>query len=229
MQAVLELQSTARATESLLALARVHRKLTVEEAAARAGISPDAVRWLEDGRVYRFPSADTALEAMLLYSSGLGIGHAEALALAGRPVPPRPLRGNPWPRLAVLFAIAGGVAALAAGIVLAQGHPAAAPARADGPTLAAPWTIRVVVLNGSGDITYTRQVASRIGALGYQVAHVGRAGRFDYEQTAVYFPPGGETIALRLAKTLGVATSPLPGGTDSKRLVVIVGPRSVTG
>jgi LytR cell envelope-related transcriptional attenuator/helix-turn-helix protein len=228
MQAVLEFQF-APVTESPLARARVHRKLTVEEAATRAEISPDAVRWLEEGRVYRFPSADLALEAMLLYSSALGIGHGEALELAGRPVPPRPLRGNPWPRLLVLLAIAGGVAALAAGIVLANGHPAPAVVRASAPTLPAPWTIRVVVLNGSGDITYTRQLASRIGALGYQVAHVGRAGRFDYEQTAVYFPPGGEPIALRLAKTLGVATSPLPGGTDPKRLVVIVGPRSVTG
>ena len=45
MQAVLELQS-APASESLLARARVHRKLTLEEAAARAGISEDAVRWL---------------------------------------------------------------------------------------------------------------------------------------------------------------------------------------
>jgi hypothetical protein len=93
--------------------------------------------------------------------------------------------------------------------------------------LPAPWTIHVVVLNGSGDITYTRQVASRIGALGYQVAHVGRASRFDYQQTAVYFPPGGDPIALRLAKTLGVETSPLPGGTNPRRLVVIVGPRNL--
>src|SRR5436305_1295954 len=106
MQAVLELQ-TAAATESSLARARVHRKLTVEEAAARAGIAPDAVRWLEEGRVYRFPSADLALEATLLYATALGIDHDEALELAGRPA--RPLRANPWPRIAVLLAIAGGV------------------------------------------------------------------------------------------------------------------------
>src|SRR5205085_10838247 len=228
MQAVLE-RPSAPATESPLARARVHRKLTVEEAANRAGVSPDAVRWLEEGRVYRFPSADLALEATLLYATALGIDHAEALALAGRPAPAGPLRGNPWPRIAVLLAIAGGVAALAAGVVLANRDHASAVAQTVAPTLPAPWTIHVVVLNGSGDITYTRQVASRIGALGYQIAHVGRAGRFDYQQTAVYFPPGGYAFAVRLAKTLGVATSPLPGGVDPKRLVVIVGPRSVTG
>src|SRR5437868_10823413 len=119
MQAVLELQS-APASESLLARARVHRKLTLEEAAARAGISEDAVRWLEEGRVYRFPSSDLALEAMLLYATALGIDHEEALELAGRPVEPR--RTNPWPRLAALLGIAAALAVLVAGIVLASHH-----------------------------------------------------------------------------------------------------------
>ena len=51
---------------SALASARLHRQLTVEEAARRAGLTPDQVQWLEEGRVYRFPSADAALEATLL-------------------------------------------------------------------------------------------------------------------------------------------------------------------
>src|SRR5438093_13673428 len=89
----------APSTDSPLARARVHRQLTVEEAARRAGLRPDEVRWLEEGRVYRFPSADHALLATLLLASALGIGHREALELAGRPVPPRPLQVNPWPRL----------------------------------------------------------------------------------------------------------------------------------
>src|SRR3954462_14640713 len=161
MQAVLELQS-APATESPLARARVHRKLTVEEAANRAGVSPDAVRWLEEGRVYRFPSADLALRAAPLSAHAPGVAHHEALELAGRQAPPR--HANPWPRIAVLLAIAGGVAALAAGGVLANREHARGVAHTVAPTLPAPWTIHVVVLNGSGDITYTRQVASRIGA-----------------------------------------------------------------
>jgi hypothetical protein len=96
-------------------------------------------------------------------------------------------------------------------------------------SLPAPWAIRVVVLNGSGDIVFTRSVASRIQAMGYRITHVGRATTFNYPQTAVYFPPGGEAIAVRLAKALDVPVQPLPGGTDSRRLVVIVGPETVGG
>jgi hypothetical protein len=95
--------------------------------------------------------------------------------------------------------------------------------------LPAPWAIKVVVLNGSGDIVFTRQVASRVQALSYDVTHVGRASSFTYPQTQVYYPPGGEAIGLRLAKQLGVPLQPLPGGRDPHRLVVIVGPPRVTG
>jgi hypothetical protein len=231
MNAALEVQS-APAAESALARARVHRQLTIEEAARRAGIPAEQVRWLEEGRVYRFPSADHALLAMLLYATALGIDHDEALALAGRRVPLKGLRANPWPRLTVLLGIAGALVALAASIVLAGSHGKQAPAGAAKPagaTLPAPWTIKVVVLNGSGDINYTRHLASRIGALGYQIVHVGKAGRFDYQQSTVYFPPGGEQLAVRLAKKLGAVTEPLPGGNDPKRLVVIAGPQRSIG
>jgi hypothetical protein len=83
----------------------------------------------------------------------------------------------------------------------------------------------VDVLNGSGDITYTRRVADRIGSFAYQIKRVSRAGRFDYPETSVYFPPGGERIGQRLAEQLGVTARPLPAGKNPRRLVVIVGPR----
>jgi hypothetical protein len=86
------------------------------------------------------------------------------------------------------------------------------------------WRVAVDVLNGNGDIEYTRRVASRIGALGYRVERVTRANRFDYPQTAVYYEPGGEVLAARLAHAIGVPIRPLPGGHDPRRLVVIVGP-----
>jgi hypothetical protein len=82
----------------------------------------------------------------------------------------------------------------------------------------------VNVLNGSGDINYTRQVASRIGAFGYTIKKVARADNFTYPQTAVYFPPQCEGVAVRLARQLGVATKPLPGGSGPCQLFVIVGP-----
>ena len=107
----------------------------------------------------------------------------------------------------------------------------AAPARPPRPLpavrakpLPPPWRIDVDVLNGSGDILRTRQLASRIGALAYTIRHVGRADSFDYPQTAVYYERGGRANAIRLARRLGVVTKPLPGGANPRRLVVVVGP-----
>jgi len=214
--------------ESPLARARVHRQLTVEEAARRAGVAPDEVRWLEEGRLYRFPSPDRALLATVLYATALGIDHREALELAGLPVPPKPLESNPWRRVGAVAAIGGAVLAAVLAVVLAQSgssHKPPPTAAAAAPVLPAPWTIKVVVLNGSGDIVYTRAVASKIQALSYRVVHVGRASSFTYPQTQVYYPPGGQAIGLRLAKQLGAVLQPLPGGLDARRLVVIVGPK----
>ena len=212
---------------SPLAHARLHRQLTVEETARRAGIPADEVRWLEEGRIYRFATPDRALLAALLVSTALGIEHREALELAGLPVPPKPLESNPWRRLAAVGAVGLAVLAASLAVVLAQSHPAKPAATAAKlATLPPPWAIKVVVLNGSGDIVWTRQVASRIQALSYRVTHVGRAGSFNYPQTQVYFPPGGQAIGLRLAKQLDAPLLPLPGGSDPRRLVVIVGPHT---
>src|SRR5438876_10848401 len=95
----------AAVEHSPLARARLHRQLTVEETARRAGISEEYVRWLEEGRVYRFPSADDALLAALLYGTALGIDNREARELAGLPVPTAPPERNPVPRLVVLGVI----------------------------------------------------------------------------------------------------------------------------
>jgi hypothetical protein len=96
-------------------------------------------------------------------------------------------------------------------------------------TLPKPWKIQVEVLNGAGDINWTRQVGSRIQSLAYTVKKVGRADRFDYPQSTVYYAPGGHLVAIRLARQLGFVTRPLPGGTDPNRLVVIVGPHRGPG
>ncbi|HVM58203.1 MAG TPA: LytR C-terminal domain-containing protein [Gaiellaceae bacterium] len=213
--------------DSPLAHARLHRQLTVEETARRAGVPADEVRWLEEGRIYRFATPDRALLATVLVATALGIDHREALALAGLPVPPKPLESNPWRRLAAVGAVGAAVVAVSLAVVLAQSHsstPAAAAAKQT--ALPPPWAIKVVVLNGSGDIVWTRQVASRIQAMSYRVTHVGRAGSFNYPQTQVFFPPGGQSIGLRLAKQLGAPLLPLPGGSDPRRLVVIVGPHT---
>ena len=81
----------------MLAGLRLQRKLTVEEAAKRAALWPDQVEWLEDGRLYRFPTSEAAVLALLRYATSLGIDHREARRLAGLPVaaaaaaPPRAL------------------------------------------------------------------------------------------------------------------------------------------
>ena len=56
-----------------------------------------------------------------------------------------------------------------------------------------------------------------------------KADNFDYTETAVYYPLGAEALAQRLADSLCVDTKPLPGGTNRRRLVVIVGPATVSG
>jgi hypothetical protein len=226
MEVVRQLEST-----SPLAAARLHRQLTVEEAAKRAGLTTDEVEWLEDGRPYRFPSTDAALLATVLYASGLGIDHREARILAGLPVAPKPLetvaRGR---RLLVLAVVAVGIAALVAVLIVVPGSARKTDSTVVADSLLpAPWKIQVDVLNGSGDINYTRQVASRIQALAYRIGRVARARRFGQTHTVVYFEPGGEGIAGRLARQLGVTIAPLPGGRNPRRLVVIVGPPNVAG
>src|SRR3954470_22823392 len=104
----LEPVHTPAPDESPLAHARLHRQLTVDEAARRASIAPEEVQWLEEGRLYRFPTPDHALLSTLLYATALGIDHREALRLAGLPAPPL-LRSNPWRRLGAVAAIGAAV------------------------------------------------------------------------------------------------------------------------
>ena len=218
---------------SPLASARLHRRLTVEEVAKRAGLTEDQVQWLEEGRVYRFPSVDSAIEATLLVAAALEIDRREARRLAGLSVPPRPLDVNPTGRLVGVAAISAALMALVAFVLVPAlvGKPAPAvdPVVAQAATLPKPWKIQVEVLNGTGDINWTRQVGSRIQSLAYTVKKVGRADRFDYPQSTVYYSPGGRLVAIRLARQLGFITRPLPGGTNPNRLVVIVGPHRGPG
>jgi hypothetical protein len=225
MEAVPALQPLAGTPP--LAAARIRRQLTVESAAKLARLTPDEVTWLEEGRLYRFPSSDSAMLALLLYSTGLGIGRREARRLAGLPLVPMPRRGRVRKLAGVMIGILVLAAAFGAFMLpgLLQGAPE--PATASEASLPPTWRIAVDVLNGGGDMNYTRSVASHIGALAYQIERVSRADRFDYPQTAVYFHPGGEQLAERLARQLRVSARPLPGGGNPKRLVVVVGPARI--
>jgi transcriptional regulator with XRE-family HTH domain len=219
-----------RLEPSPLASARLQRKLTIDEAARRAGLSPEQVQWLEEGRVYRFPFPDDALIAVVLYATALGIEHDEARALVRLPVEPKPDR---FPRTRIVSAAAAVVVLAALGVALLGGFGGSSGARSSvvgvSPTQPLPptWRLSVDVLNGGGDIYYTRALASKVGALGYKIRRVTKANRFDYPDTAVYFEPGGDAYGARLAHQLGVEAKPLPGGSNPRRLVVIVGPPRV--
>jgi hypothetical protein len=200
--------------------------LTLEEAARRSGLAAEEIAWLEEGRLYRFVTGDDALAAAVIYASALGVGLAEARELAG--LPPQRVRRRA-PRLVILAALVAAIAGLAAAIAFTGPGESRRSAPRQGAPLPPPWKVRVDVLNGAGDINWTRQVASRIGALGYRLGRVARANRFDYPRTTVYYEPGGRALAVRLARILGTVTSPLPGGSNGRRLVVIVGPRRGPG
>src|SRR5436853_780411 len=103
---------------SPLASARLQRKLTIDEAARRAGLTSDQIEWLEEGRVYRFPSADDALVAVVLYATALGIDQDEARGLARLPVQPRPER---YPRSRIISVAAGLVLLVALAVTLLGG------------------------------------------------------------------------------------------------------------
>jgi transcriptional regulator with XRE-family HTH domain len=206
---------------SPLASARLQRKLTVEEAARRAGVTSEQIEWLEAGRVYRFPTADDALVAVVLYAAALGIDHDEARGLARLPVEAHPER---YPRARIASAGAGLVVLAALAVTLLGGFGGHSADQHRTRVLPPTWRLSVDVLNGGGDIYYTRALASKIGGLGYKIKRVAKANRFDYPRTAVYFEPGGEEYGARLAHQLGVESRPLPGGSDPRRLVVIAGP-----
>jgi transcriptional regulator with XRE-family HTH domain len=215
---------------SPLGAARLRRRLTIEEAAARAEMDVDAVRSLEENRVYRFGSNADALAAALVYAAALGVSEREARELAGLPVRPRLV--EPWWRRRWL---AVGSAVTAAGVALAlflqpnlaaeNSTAAVSPPERTAPKPALPerWEIQVDVFNGTTIGNAAASVANEVAGLAYRMGEVANANRRDYRQTRVYYPPGAEDIAKRLATELGVEMAALPGGDNPRRLVVIVG------
>lgn len=223
MELIAELKTRTKPTP--LAAARLRRQLTVDRAAKLAKLTPEEVSWLEEGRLYRFPSSENAVVALLLYTTALGIDRREARRLAGLPVLPRPALEDRRSKTALGVAVAVAAAAMATALLLPGFVRGSAPPPAHQSVALPPaWKISVDIFNGSGDMNYTRRVASRIGSLAYRIERVTRADRFDYPETSVYFHPGGQLIAERLADQLQVAAKPLPGAGDPMRLVVVVGP-----
>lgn len=227
-----DLAETPLQPMSPLGVARARRRLTVEEAAARARLAPDVVRALEENRLYRFPSVRDAVAATLVYATALGIGEREARGLAGLPMRSRLRVALSLRRALASVALLAALAALGWFVVvprLEDDPPPPAPVAAPAPPAPDPgalpeqWRIRVDVLNGSTRPGAAASVANAVAAHAYAIGDVEDAPRQDYPQTRVYFPPGADGIAERLADELGVGTQALPGGDDPLRLLVIVG------
>ncbi len=216
---------------SPLAEARTGRRLSIQQVALRSGLSTHEIEWLEEGRLYRFPSQSSAITAAVVYATALGVDRREARKLAGLPVIGSPLRVNPVARVIGAAAIAALLSVLAVMVLVPGigGPQTRTVVAASEPNLPPPWKIGVTVLNGAGDIDWTRRVATRVGAMAYRIRKVGPADRFDYDRTTVWYQPGGASIAVRLARQLGVVAKPLPGGTQPRQLVVIVGPERGPG
>lgn len=212
---------------SPLAEARERHGLSRTQVAYRTGLSEAEIEWLDDGRLYRFPSQTEALLAGVVYATAIGIDRFEARRLAGLPVTGT-IRVNAKARLVVVGAVAAllsalGVMVFVPNLQLTRTKIVEAIPNAN---LTPPWKLQVTVENGNGDITWTRTLASRIGAMGYTISKVGRADRFNYPSSTVYYGTGGQAVGVRLARQLAVPAQEAPGLT-ARQLLVVVGPRTL--
>lgn len=212
---------------SPLAEARERHGLSVTQVAYRTGLTEAEIEWLEEGRLYRFPSQNQAILSGIVYATAVGIDRFEARRIAGLPLTGT-VRVNAKARLIVVGALAALISALTVMVIapdirLTRTKIVEAIPNAN---LTPPWKLHVTVENGSGDINWTRTVASRIGAMGYTISKVGRADRFTYPASTVYYGPGGQDVGVRLARQLSVTATAAPGLT-ARQLLVVVGPRTV--
>jgi transcriptional regulator with XRE-family HTH domain len=213
---------------SPLVAARLRRRLSIEQAAARASLDVNAVKNLEESRTYVFPSTADAIAAAVVYASSLGITEREARELAGLPVVSIMERWS-LRRWTIVLGFVVALAALMIFVLRPQFLPAepTAPPPAAAQPAAAPlperWEIQVDVYNGTARGNAAAGIANQIAGLAYRIGDVGNATQRNYVATRVYYPPGAEAIAERLAGEIGVGTTALPGGDDPNRLVVIVG------
>ena len=212
---------------SPLAEARERHGLSITQVAYRTGLSEAEIGWLEDGRLYRFASQNQAILAGIVYATAVGIDRFEARRIAGLPLTGT-LRVNAKARFVVVGALAALLSALAVMVVAPDIHLTRTQTVEAIPNanLTPPWKLQVTVENGTGDINWTRTLASRVGAMGYTIAKVGRADRFDYPKSTVYYGPGGQAVGIRLARQLAVQAEQAPGLT-ARQLLVVVGPRTV--
>ena len=205
---------------SPLGAARLRRRLTIEEAAARAEMDVDSLRSLEENRVWRFGSNADAIAAALVYAAALGVSEREARELAGLPVRPRSHRGGGaggWPSEVRPSPLVG-LALLQPSSGRNEPPPRRHPARrASSPPAEAAerWEIQVDVYNGTRVGNAAASVANEVAGLAYRMGEVGNAKRRDYTKDARLLPAGrrgDRRGASRPSSVIGTAA--LPSGDD---------------
>ena len=187
------------------------------------------MRWLEEGRVYRFPSVDAALAEALLLAAALGVDLREARGLAGQTGLVLVRRRRVGGRLLILLAVAAAAGALVAAFTLPlpwSGEGDAAPVRAapKAKPLAAPWRTRSTCSTAAA--ASSARARSRAGSAPSRTRSATSAAptRSTTRRPRSTTSAAARLNAIRLARSLGVVTKPLPGGSNPRRLVVVVGP-----
>ena len=228
MERARTLEAVVATDESPLAHARLHRQLTIDEAARRASVAAggDAVA---RGRP-PLPLPDPRPRARSSRSSTRPRSRSTIARRSSSPAcRRRRCRASPWRRLAAVAAFAARRRSRPSSRSCSRAKRLEAEAvgsrRRTRATLPAPWAIKVVVLNGSGDIVYTRSVASRVQALSYRVTHVGTRRELQLPADGRLLPAGRRGRRhCGSRKQLDVPVQPLPGGTDPRRSSSSSGP-----
>jgi septal ring factor EnvC (AmiA/AmiB activator) len=85
--------------------------------------------------------------------------------------------------------------------------------------------VKIKVLTGNGNSASAKNLAKRLGTMGYPVKSIDKAARSDYKENTIFFGSGYETTAAILAKKLGTGaiTKPLTWKSDFNIIVVTGG------
>ena len=218
------------AQTSPLTSLRLQRKLTVEEAAKRAALWPEQVEWLEEGKLYRFQGQrhrraraaalrDLARDRPPRGAPALGDAGRAARATPGRPLARRRRGARGRRRGHVRRSRSGSAAATAP----RPRSSTARPCRRRGRS-------RSTCSTAAATSTTRAGWRASVGSFGYRIQHVTRANRFDYKQTRSTSSPAAPGSPSAWPRSSAASPMhPLPGGTNKRRLVVIVGPAHATG
>lgn len=88
-----------------------------------------------------------------------------------------------------------------------------------------PKMVKVKVLSGNGKISSAKAVFKKLAALGYRVENIGKAPRSNFNVTMVYYAPGYQGEAQRMAAHLGsdAVSKPLTW-SSTFHIIVVTGP-----